>query len=134
MFEDAIFAIAPPPPSIPLHENSRDTRTPEKPCTSLHTPVIPEPLGRFSRLGAQNARNSLPYTGVQMGGSNRPSFVAEKANQYEQPGVETSTSDKIGFNLSVCGIALSMGVAPVVRFMCGPWVRPSCNLPGKFCC
>ena len=48
-----------------------------------------------------------------MGGSNRPSFVAEKANQYEQSGVETSTSDKIGFNLSVCGIALSMGVTPV---------------------
>ena len=115
MYEDAIFKIANPPPSIPLHENSRDTRTPEKPCTSLHTAFIPEPLGRFLRLGAQNARNFLPFPGVQMGGSNRPSFVAEKANQYEQSGVETNTSVKTGFNLSVCGIALSTRLATVSR-------------------
>ena len=112
--------LQPPPPSIPLHENSRGTRTPEKPYTSLHAPVTPEPLGRLSRLGAQNSRNSLPYTGVQMGGSNSPSFVAEKANQYEQSGVETSTSDKIGFNLSVCGIALSMGLTTVNPYPAKP--------------
>ena len=48
-----------------------------------------------------------------MGGSNRPSFIAEKANQYEQSRVETSTSVKTGFNLSACLLALSMGLTTV---------------------